>query len=102
MKNLKRLEYFKIPEQLASFVHLHWVGNGFCLEATFDSPVICRWQDEVSEGENFCVWIRPQKWAAGKISGVSCNGLSGAVLEPKELIMTADTLTAGRDYRVFF
>lgn len=103
-KNLKRLEYFKILEQLVSFAASP-LGREriLALRPIFDSPVICRWQDEVSEGRKLLRldptaemggWkdIRSQLQRVGR----------GAVLEPKELIATADTLTAGRIIKGFF
>ena len=103
-KNLKRLEYFRILEQLASFAASP-LGREriLALRPIFDSPVICRWQDEVSEGRKLLRldptaemggWkdIRSQLQRVGR----------GAVLEPKELIATADTLTAGRIIKGFF
>ncbi|MEG3069973.1 MAG: hypothetical protein RQM92_03185 [Candidatus Syntrophopropionicum ammoniitolerans] len=103
-KNLKRLEYFKILEQLVSFAASP-LGREriLALRPIFDSPVICRWQDEVSEGRKLLRldptaemggWkdIRSQLQRVGR----------GAVLESKELIATADTLTAGRIIKGFF
>lgn len=102
-KTLRRLEYHKIQEQLASCA-----GSPLGKERVMNlSPVddlvaIIRWQAETSEGRELLRldptaeiggWkdIRVQLQRAGR----------GAVLEPEDLVAVADTLTAGRVIKNF-
>lgn len=103
-KTLKRLEYYKVLDQLAAFAGSP-LGKerALALRPVDDPAVIGRWQDEATEGRKLLRleptaemggWkdIRRQLQRAGR----------GAVLEPGELIAVADTLTAGRIIKNFF
>ncbi len=103
-KTLKRLEYYKVLERLASFTgSVLGRERALALKPADDLEVILRWQAETSEGRDllrldptagFGGWqdIRSQLGRAGR----------GAVLEPEELLAVAETLTAGRLIKKFF
>lgn len=102
-KTLRRLEYHKVQENLASFAYSPLGKEKVMeLEPVDDLTAILRWQAETSEGRKLLRleptaemggWkdIRVQLQRAGR----------GAVLEPEDLVAVADTLTAGRVIKNF-
>ncbi|MFX4261375.1 endonuclease MutS2 [Pelotomaculum propionicicum] len=102
-KTLKRLEYNKVLEQLASFAGSP-LGKERALDLrpVDDPAVINRWQDEVSEGR-MLLRMEPTAEMGGwkDIRNQLQRAGRGAVLEPEELIAVADTLTAGRIMKNF-
>ncbi|MCL2766661.1 MAG: endonuclease MutS2 [Peptococcaceae bacterium] len=103
-KALKRLEFYKVKEQLASFTYSN-LGRErvMALEPVTDLQVIIRRQGETSEGRElyrlepateFYGWqdVRTQLQKAGR----------GGVLEPEDLLAVADTLTSCRLVKNFF
>lgn len=102
-KTLKRLEYNKVLEQLASFAGSQ-LGKerALALRPVDDPNLILRWQDEVSEGRKL-LRLEPTAEMGGwkDIRNQLQRAGRGAVLEPEELIAVADTLTAGRIIKNF-
>jgi DNA mismatch repair protein MutS2 len=102
-KTLKRLEYHKVLEQLASFAGSP-LGRERALDLRpVDDPVvILRWQDEVSEGRKL-LRLEPTAEMGGwkDIRNQLQRAGRWAVLEPEELIAISDTLTAGRIIKNF-
>lgn len=102
-KTLKRLEYNKVLEQLASFAGSP-LGRerALALRPVDDPAVITRWQDEASEGRKL-LRLEPTAEMGGwkDIRNQLQRAGRGAVLEPEELIAVADTLTAGRVLKNF-
>lgn len=102
-KTLKRLEYHKVLEQLASFAGSP-LGRerALALRPVDDPAVITRWLDEVSEGRKL-LRLEPTAEMGGwkDIRNQLQRAGRGAVLEPEELVAVADTLTAGRVLKNF-
>lgn len=102
-KTLKRLEYNKVLEQLASFAGSP-LGRerALALRPVDDPAVITRWQDEASEGRKL-LRLEPTAEMGGwkDIRNQLQRAGRGAVLEPEEVIAVADTLTAGRVLKNF-
>ena len=102
-KTLKRLEYHKVLEQLASFAGSP-LGKerALALRPVDDPTVIRRWLDEVSEGRKL-LRVEPTAELGGwkDIRNQLLRAGRGAVLEPEELIAVADTMTAGRIIKNF-
>ncbi len=103
-KTLKRLEYNKVLEQLASFAGSA-LGRerALALEPVDNPDVVLRWQAETSEGRDL-LRLDPTAEFGGwqDIRGQLRRAGRGAVLEPEELLAVADTLTAGRLIKKFF
>ncbi len=102
-KTLKRLEYHKVLEQLASFAGSP-LGRerALALRPVDDPALITRWQDEASEGRKL-LRLEPTAEMGGwkDIRNQLQRAGRGAVLEPEELVAVADTLTAGRVLKNF-
>lgn len=102
-KTLKRLEYYKILEQLASHAGSP-LGRerALALEPVCDPGLILRWQAETSEGREL-MRLDPTAEIGGwkDIRGPMLRAGRGAVLEPEELVAVADTLTASRLIKSF-
>jgi DNA mismatch repair protein MutS2 len=102
-KTLKRLEYHKVLEQLASFAGSP-LGRekALALRPVDDPVVIHRWQDEVSEGRKLLRFEPTAELGGWKdIRKPLLRAGRGAVLEPEELVAVSDTLTAGRIIKNF-
>jgi DNA mismatch repair protein MutS2 len=102
-KTLKRLEYYKVLEQLASFAGSP-LGKeqALALRPADDHSVIHRWQDEVSEGRKLLRFEPTAELGGWKdIRNQLLRAGRGAVLEPEELTAVSDTLTAGRIVKNF-
>lgn len=102
-KTLKRLEYYKILEQLASHAGSP-LGRerALELEPVCDPGRILRWQAETSEGREL-MRLDPTTEIGGwkDIRGHMLRAGREAVLEPEELVAVADTITAGRLIKSF-
>lgn len=102
-KTLKRLEYHKIQEQLASCAGSP-LGKErvMSLSPVDDLPTILRWQAETSEGREL-LRLEPTAEIGGwkDIRGSLQKAGRGALLEPEDLVAVADTLTAGRVIKNF-
>lgn len=102
-KILKRLEYHKVLERLASFAGSP-LGKELVMDLApaHDLAVILRRQDETSEGRKLLRLDPTAEMGGWKDIRVPLQRVGrGAVLEPEELISVADTLTAGRIIRNF-
>lgn len=102
-RTLRRLEYYKIQEHLASFAYSPLGKERVMeLEPVDDLTTILRWQDETSEGRKL-LRLEPTAEIGGwkDIRNQLQRAGRGAVLEPEDLVAVADTLTAGRVIKNF-
>lgn len=97
-KVLRRLEFHKVLEHLASFAGSPLGKERVMeLEPVDDLGTISRWQKETSEGRELLRLDPTAEVGGWKDIRVQIKRADrGAVLEPEELAAVADTLTAGR------
>ncbi|NLI12023.1 MAG: endonuclease MutS2 [Peptococcaceae bacterium] len=102
-KTLRRLEFHKVQENLASFAYSALGKEKVMeLEPVDDLNAILRWQDETSEGRKLLRLEPTAEMGGWKDIRVQLQRAGhGAVLEPEDLIAVADTLTAGRVIKNF-
>jgi DNA mismatch repair protein MutS2 len=102
-KTLKRLEYYKVLEKLASFAgSLLGKEQALALRPVDDPVVIHRWQEEVNEGRKLLRFEPTAELGGWKdIRNPLLRAGRGAVLEPEELVAVSDTITAGRIIKKF-
>jgi len=97
-KVLRRLEFHKVLEQLASYA-VSPLGKERVmeLEPVDDLGTIIRWQKETTEGRELMRLDPAAEFGGWKDVRVQIKRAQrGALLEPEELTAVADTLTAGR------
>ncbi len=102
-KTLKRLEYHKILEQLASCAGSH-LGRerALALRPIDEFAVILRWQAETSEGRELLRLDPTAELGGWKDIRTQLRRVGrGAVLDPEELAAVAYTLTACRVIKKF-
>ncbi len=102
-KTLKRLEYHKILEQLASCAGSH-LGRerALALRPIDEFAVILRWQAETSEGRELLRLDPTAELGGWKDIRAQLRRVErGAVLDPEELAAVAYTLTACRAIKKF-